>query len=140
MNIRRMSMLKNSVGKILLVLGLFGSAGITIAAEDHHHDKGQHGGTVVSFGDSFHIEAVRSPNKITFFLVTKDGKPSTIPSHSGGNIVLIIPGKGQQKTEIPSGSPFSEASAPCEGKGTVTATIKLTVDGKPLTGKFSMKD
>ena len=134
-------MLKNFMTKLLMVLGLLGTSAITHAAEEHHHDKGQRGGVVMSFGDSYHIEAVRSADKVTFYVMGGDGKsPATITKHSGGSIVLVIPGTGEVKTEIPAGAALSEVSAPAAAKGTITAMLKLIVEGKSLSAKFSLKN
>lgn len=134
-------MIKSLLTKAALVLGLFGGGAVVMGADDHTHDKGPHGGIVAGFGDKFHMEAVRSGDKVSFYLLDGDGKSgATIAKHKGGTITLIIPGKGQKKTEIPAGGPFSEVSAPASGKGKITATVKLNVDGKTISGKFRLKD
>lgn len=134
-------MLKNFTTKMLLVIGLSSGGAVSFAADDHPHSKGPHGGVVGGFGDKYHMEAVRSGDKVSFYLLGDDGKSAaTIAKHEGGTIVLIIPGKGQEKTEIPAGTSFSEVSAPASGKGKITATVKLKVGGKMISGKFGLKD
>lgn len=122
-------------------LGLVLAATGAIAAEDHPHDKGPHGGVVGGFGGKYHMEAARSGDRMTFYLLADDGKSSaTIATHEGGEVALIIPGRGLEKVEIPAGVSFSEFSTQVAQKGKITATVKLKVEGKVMSGKFSVKD
>ena len=129
-------MLRSLISRLALAAGLL-AAPVAIAADDHDHDKGPHGGEVKGFG-KFHLEGVRQGDKATFYVLGDDGKTSaSVVKHDGGTVTVIAPGAAQDKEKIPSAGSFSETSVKVPAKGKVTVLVSLKEAGKAFTAKFN---
>lgn len=61
--------------------------------EKHHHDKGSHNGMVEELSNGTHLEAVREEGKVTFFVLSKDGKGATSLKLAEGSATVMASGK-----------------------------------------------
>lgn len=109
------------------------------AGGEHNHEKGPHGGDVKGFGDKNHIEAIRSGDEASVFVLDKEGKMSgNMSKHKGGSITVTSTDGKPTNTNIAIDTSLNEIKVNLPVGKKVTLIINVKIDGKNVSAKFNL--